>query len=251
MTWVLLRGLARESRHWGDFTQQLAASTGQAALALDLPGNGVQFSDSSPASVSSLLDALRHQIKARKLALPINVLAMSMGGMVATLWAQRYPQEVACLVLINTSMRPFSGLTERLRPGIWPTLVKLAFYWEQADQVKQIESTIYKLTCQQAQQSDCELAHWSHIRQSAPVSAANALRQLLAAARFKCDPVPPICPMLVLSAKGDCLVNPICSDRLVGAWQLRHHQHPWAGHDIPHDDGPWVCKQVTHWLTLK
>jgi pimeloyl-ACP methyl ester carboxylesterase len=248
MTWLLLRGLARESRHWGDFTQQLASSTGQAVVTLDMPGNGAQCAEASPASADGLLNALRRQLDERGVALPVNVLAVSLGGMLATHWAQRYPQEVTRLVLINTSMRPFSGLTERLRPGSWLPLAKLALYWHQTDRAEQIESTIHQLTCQHRQQASFDIAEWSQIRRSAPVSAHNALRQLWAAARFTCKPAPPVCPVLVLSSKVDALVNPACSSRLAKAWQTPQHQHPWAGHDLPHDDGPWVCEQVLAWL---
>jgi pimeloyl-ACP methyl ester carboxylesterase len=251
MTWILLRGLARESRHWGVFTQQLSATTGQAVLALDFPGNGALCAKASPASVNGLLDALRQQIVEAGLALPVNVLALSLGGMVATHWAQRYPGEVARLVLINTSMRPFNRWIERLRPGSWLALAQLAWHWDHAGKADRIESTIHQLTCQKTRQRASDLSHWSYIRRSAPVSAVNALGQLWAAARFTCDPTPPVCPVLLLSSKGDDLVNPVCSTRLASSWQLAYHQHPWAGHDLPHDDGPWVCKRLMAWLEEK
>jgi pimeloyl-ACP methyl ester carboxylesterase len=251
MTWLLLRGLTREARHWGIFTQQLATATGQAVLTLDLPGNGALRAAASPASVDGLLASVRRQIGEHGIALPVNVLAMSLGGMVATHWAQRYPNEVARLVLINTSMRPFSGLTERLRPGSWPPLASLAWHWRKADRAEQIESAIHRLTCRQKEQRASDLAEWSQIRRSAPVSASNAMRQFWAAARFSCDPAPPACPVLVLSSNHDDLVHPVCSSRLATGWQLPHHQHPWAGHDLPHDDGPWVCAQLLTWLAEK
>lgn len=244
MTWLLLRGLARESRHWGEFAQELRSRTGQAVVTLDLPGNGALHTDTSPVTVNGLLVALRRQINECGLTLPINVLAMSLGGMVATQWAQHYPREVSRLVLINTSMRPFSSMSERLRPSAWPTLAGLALQWHQANKGERIENAVHGLTCRQAKHRSQDIADWCHIRSSAPVSASNVLRQLRAAARFTCGPIEPRCPVLVLSSKCDGLVNPICSTRLASAWQLPHHQHPWAGHDLPHDDGPWVCEQI-------
>ena len=44
------------------------------------------------------------------------------------------------------------------------------------------------------------------------------------------------------------LVNPVCSTQLAQYWQASHHSHPWAGHDLPHDDGQWVCERVSGWL---
>ena len=61
---------------------------------------------------------------------PYSVLAMSLGGMVATAWAQRYPAEVERLVLINTSMRPFSRAQQRLRRAAWPDLLRIARHWK-------------------------------------------------------------------------------------------------------------------------
>ena len=248
MTWVLIRGLTREATHWADFPEQLASATGQLVLTPDLAGNGALCRDTSPASVDGLLDALQLHIADQGIELPVNVLAMSLGGMVATHWAQREPHEVERLVLINTSMRPFSKLTERLRPGSWLTLVKLALWWGRADKAEKIENSIQQLTCHHTHQRTKDITAWSGIRISAPVSAANALRQLWAAARFACKPAPPACPALVLSSKGDRLVNPDCSIQLSTAWQLPHRQHPGAGHDLPHDDGAWVCQQINQWL---
>jgi pimeloyl-ACP methyl ester carboxylesterase len=71
------------------------------------------------------------------------------------------------------------------------------------------------------------------------VSRANALRQLAAAARYAARGVPR-CPVLVLSSRGDQLVNPVCSTRLARAWGAPHVEHPWAGHDLPHDDPQWL-----------
>ncbi len=246
MSWVLLRGLTREARHWGGFAAQLATQLSPSNVtALDLPGNGEFYQQPSPTSVSAIAEFARQQLLAQNIKSPYQLLAMSLGGMVATNWAQRYPQEVSRLVLINTSMRPFSSITERLRPGNLHELALLAARWSDGDYA---ESTIHRLTCHLKSQQSEDLAQWRQIRKSAPVSSANALRQLLAAARFSCANAAPDCPVLVLSSSADQLVNPVCSTQLAQAWQAAHSSHPWAGHDLPHDDGPWVCEQVAGWL---
>ena len=251
MTWLLLRGLTRESRHWGEFTRQFASATGDEVLPVDFPGSGALCADASPSSVSGLVDALRCQVAARAIKLPVNVLAMSLGGMVATDWAQRYPQDIARVVLINTSMRPFSNITQRLRPRNWLSLAKIAFAWNNPNKAEQHETAIHQLTCRQVEHRSSDIALWSHIRRSAPVKASNAFRQLFAAARYVCRPEPPLRPLLVLSGKGDDLVDPACSTQLATAWHLPHQQHPRAGHDLPHDDRSWLCEQVLAWLAEK
>ena len=250
MTWVLLRGLTREARHWGVFPGQLSAALGaDATVLLDLPGNGVFHREPSPGSVSAMVEFARAQLRAQGLPPPWNLLAMSLGGMVATDWAQRYPHEVAGLVLINTSMRPFSSSTERLRPGpglqTWRNVARLAWHWGDAEKAERL---IHQLTCSQPNQREDDVAAWAYIRQNAPVRAANAWRQLWAAARFSAAPAAPTCPMLLLSASGDQLVHPRCSKAVASAWQASHQIHPWAGHDLPHDDADWVCQQIRDWL---
>src|SRR6188474_3693108 len=106
MTWVLLRGLTREARHWGDFAERLAralpgsASAATRVLALDLPGNGVFCGEASPATVGAMADFAREQLRARGLAPPYRLVAMSLGGMVAADWALRHPREIERLVLV-------------------------------------------------------------------------------------------------------------------------------------------------------
>jgi pimeloyl-ACP methyl ester carboxylesterase len=245
MSWILLRGLTREARHWGGFASQLATCTGEEVVSLDLPGSGEFATLPSPDSVAGMVEFLRAQVKAKNLQGPHKLMALSLGGMIATDWAQRHPDEVERLVLINTSMRPYSNAMQRLRPQNWPALTLLAARWGDADHVEQ---TIHRLTCNQTSTRDADIAAWLRIRKSAPVTAANAARQLWAAAAFACAGKTPACPTLVLSSVGDRLVNPVCSVRLATAWQARHEQHPWAGHDLPHDDGEWVCGQVNKWI---
>lgn len=243
--WVLLRGLTRASSHWADFPEQLADRTGWPCTALDLPGNGEQAHLPSPTRVADMVAFARQALLGRGLQPPYRVLAMSLGGMVATHWAQNHPAEVAGLVLVNTSMRPHNPLTHRLRPGRWPALAAIAWHWGQADAV---ESRVHRLTCQRTDTWARDVADWATVRERAPVHAANAWRQLLAATRFRAAPEPPQSPVLLLSSACDRLVNPACSSTVAAAWQATHRQHPWAGHDLPHDDPFWVCDAVAAWL---
>ena len=125
-TWVFLRGLARESRHWGrfvaEFQQALPASQ---VVALDLPGNGDLNQQRSPLGVQAMVSHCRAELALRQIKPPYHVLAMSLGGMVTVAWAQTYPQEIAAQVLINTSMRPFSPFYQRLRPDHYARLLAL------------------------------------------------------------------------------------------------------------------------------
>ena len=125
--WILLRGLAREQAHWGSFVGDLAHALPQDDVtALDLPGNGLLHRQPSPGSVPALVQACRRMLAKRGVAPPYHLLAMSLGAMVATEWAHAAPAEVAGCVLINTSLRPFSPFHQRLRPGNYAALLRVA-----------------------------------------------------------------------------------------------------------------------------
>lgn len=245
-TWILLRGLTRETRHWGRLPEALHDVVGEGQLLLlDLPGNGEFARLKSPTTVADMVGFVRLAAWQAGAPGPYSVLAMSLGGMVATDWAQRYPGEIERLVLINTSMRPFSSMTERLRPSAWPALSGVAQHWGDASRA---ERGIHRLTCNNVETLGADLDAWSAIRRTAPVSRGNALRQLWAAARFTAGAAKPDCPLLILSSRTDRLVDPVCSGKLAAAWRAKHVEHAWAGHDLPHDDPAWTSEQVRSWL---
>jgi pimeloyl-ACP methyl ester carboxylesterase len=256
-TWILLRGLTREGRHWGSFPALFGRELGQirdsfgvdeeSVTLLELPGNGSENALRTPLGVLEMMEFVRSRTTALGLRAPYRLLAMSLGGMVGTAWAQRYPEEIERLVLVNTSMRPFCGVTERLRPAAWPTLARLVGAWRNPETSERI---IHTLTCNRSDTVIDDIAAWSEIRRTAPVRAANALRQLWAAARFRADRQAPRCPVLLLSSGLDRLVDPACSARIAAQWGAgaEHARHSWAGHDLPHDDPQWVSKTICDWL---
>lgn len=243
-TWILLRGLTRESRHWGDFLLQFQhALPDTQIIALDLPGNGRLNQQLSPLRIQDMAAHCRAQLASRNIAPPYKILAMSMGAMVAVAWSEMYSQEVTAQVLINTSMRPFSPFSHRLLPANYALLLKLSLMgaapeaWEHA---------VLYLTSNRTH--DDVLPLWLALRQGNPVSRSNAVRQLIAAARFHAPLVKPPVPTLLLGSEQDRLVSVNCSKTLASHWQCDLRIHGSAGHDLPLDDGPWVAAQVRAWL---
>lgn len=245
--WVFLRGLARERTHWGDFPDRFRAALPGATLHLpDLPGNGTRHRETSPCSVSAMVQDCREWLHAQGIHTPVRVLALSLGGMVAAEWAQQAPNELDGMVLINTSLRPFSPVHHRLRPHNWPRLLRLL---SMAQSVEAREQAVWQMTSRQPEDPRV-LSEWIDAAQGHPVRARNVLRQLLAAARYRASAQAPAVPALLLAGQGDALVDPRCSAALAQAWQLPLRQHPWAGHDLPLDDPAWVAEQVRGWLHL-
>lgn len=242
-TWVLLRGLIRECRHWGDFPALLAETLDDTTVvAPDLPGNGSLWREASPDRIDGMVAVLRAELAEGGHAPPYHVLALSLGAMVACEWARQYPDELAAMVLINTSLRPFSPSWQRLRPSNYPALLYRALAGNDA----QLEALILRLTSRRADAT--VLQDWLRYRRECPVSRRNALRQLLAALCYRAPRTPPTVPMLVLAGAGDTLVNPRCSQALANAWGLPLQVHPTAGHDLPLDEGGWVAQSVASWL---
>lgn len=243
--WVLVRGLTRESGHWGAFPSQLAARfPGVPVCAVDLPGNGEFHQVRSPASVHAMAQACRFALRTQGIAPPYRVVAMSLGAMVAAHWAHGHPAELKAAVLISTSLRPWSPLHHRLRPAAWPGLLQAAFA---RDPVRQ-EQAVWALTSRRADADrDAIVAQWAVLRRRHPVTAANALRQLWAAARYQAPAMAPSVPLLLLAGAGDRLVHPDCSAALARAWALPLHVHDHAGHDLPLDAGDWVADRIAAW----
>jgi len=248
-TWVLLRGLAREACHWGDFPALLAAhSPHTRVVTVDLPGNGEANASRSPADVPSIAEACRDTLRQRGLQPPFGVIAMSLGAMVTVDWAHRHPHELARAVLINTSLRPFSPFHQRLRPSAWAPLLTAAL---SRDPLRR-EQAVWQLTSHRPPQDrEAIVASWARLSRERPVQLSNALRQLLAAARYRAPATPPRVPMLLLCSARDGLVHPACSRAVAHGWTLALETHPWAGHDLPLDDPAWVVGQVVGSPALK
>ena len=240
--WVLLRGWARESRHWGRFPETLAAAMpGDEVSALDLAGNGARFRERSPTSVAGMVDDYRRELARRAPGHGVsNLLALSLGGMVAIDWARRYPQEIGRVVLLNASIADLSPVTQRLKPSCYLNLLQAAL-----GSAEFAESAIVSMTINRP---DPQLPKkWAAYRRECPVSGLNVLRQLLAAARFRLGDEIPGQPFLLLASAADRLVDVSCSRAisLRTKWPLLEHQG--AGHDLPIDDPDWVADAITDW----
>jgi pimeloyl-ACP methyl ester carboxylesterase len=244
--WILLRGLCRETGHWGDFLPLFRqAFPSVAVLPIDFPGNGCLHKLQSATTVPSMVEDCRQQLAKAGVFAPYGVLALSMGAMVSVAWAQAYPHEISRQVLINTSLRPMSPFYQRLRPSNYPGLMRLLL---SAADHRQWEQAIWRMTSQLSPPGVVE--DWIRLRQQHPVRVINTLRQLWAASRFAAPLSAPTTPTLVLASTQDALVNVACSRTIARQWQQPLVEHPSAGHDLPLDDPRWVIDQVLNWECL-
>jgi pimeloyl-ACP methyl ester carboxylesterase len=242
---VLLRGLAREAAHWGTFGRDLVTGLpGSEFVFADLPGAGDQRHLRAPTQVESMVDACRADLAGRGLMPPYHLLGLSLGGMVASAWCAQHPEELVACVLVNTSLRPYSGPLQRLRPSALPTLLRLLLPMEP----RRAEALVLRVTSARPQHHADVLDIWATIRRERPVSTLDALRQLIAAGRYRHDTKALRVPTLVVCSAADALVDPACSRQLAARCQLPLVVHPDAGHDLPLDDGPWLADQIARQL---
>lgn len=242
---LLIRGLTREQRHWGEFKTLLSAALPNPVLSFDFAGTGQLYQQRSPCDISGLRQSVRQQwLQAPQYNGRVHLLAISLGAMLAADWAAQYPHEVASVTLINSSARPLSPFYRRLCWRNYPAILRSVVVG-----AAQREQIILQLTSANAAAHSRVIPDWQLWQQQRPVSKLNALRQLWAASRFVITPAPQ-CPTLLLSSLGDKLVNPQCSADLARYWQVAHIQHPWAGHDLALDDAPWLVAQYRQQLAV-
>lgn len=237
---VLLRGLWREARHWGKFTDQLQQQFPAARISTpDIPGNGMRHHETSPDTIAAMTDALRQQINSNH---PIRLIALSMGGMMAIDWITRYPTEIEAAVLINTSARPLSPFYHRLRWTAYAHVPRLLFH-SRAER----EADILRLTSNRHQHDKKLLESWQQWQRQSPVAPASARNQFLAALKFSVTTKPQQ-PLLIVTSRTDRLVDYRCSQKFARTWNTDYVEHESAGHDLPLDEPEWLVQNIRYWF---
>jgi pimeloyl-ACP methyl ester carboxylesterase len=242
--WILLRGLARESAHWGAFVPLLQSAFPEARITLlDLPGTGCFYRETSPGSIQAITDSVRRRAFEQDfIQQPATILALSLGAMVAWEWLRGHPGDICGAVLMNTSFADLSPFYRRLRWQSYRNLGALMMTRDVHDRETQILRLVSHCRDEQAVQA------WTAIQNERPISSANSLRQIKAAATYRPGDIKPRQPVLVLNGLGDRLVAPACSEAIQKKFNLELRRHPWAGHDLTLDDGAWVALQLKDWV---
>ena len=126
----LVNGLAQNAAHWNprliDSLQH--RDWVESVKPLDLPGAGRLAHERSPTDIAQYPPRMR-QFYQRELTYdgPRMLVALSLGGMVASEWCQQFPEDFQRLVLINTSFGKFAASHERLQPAAWLTFLSVFF----------------------------------------------------------------------------------------------------------------------------
>ncbi len=257
--WILLRGLAREARHWNDFPEQLQAALAQAGDqarvdALDMPGTGRYSEMKAPLSIREMTEfarekflEIRRRLRDRGEVPPerTRLMAVSMGGMVAADWMERWPDDFKECVLINTSFAGFSPMYHRM------TLGAMRHIFGTLQRRSPVERTMLEmdLVLNLLGKNERRLIadKWKKFSEERPYKLENFARQLFAASRYRAPSERPSIPTLVLYSQNDRMVSSECSKEIVRRWQTDSASHASAGHDLTIDDARWVIEKTLAW----
>jgi pimeloyl-[acyl-carrier protein] methyl ester esterase len=241
----LFRGLIRESKHWGDFPDQLLAKNpGAKTTKIDIPGAGEHYKTPSPLSIKKMVEIMRQRyLEARGENEDCILVAISLGGMIAAQWMKSYPEDFDRAILINTSYGGISKTFDRLKPSALLYLFKVPTLKGRAK-----EAHILRLVSNHKNVFDQTLNLWEEIQKERPVSLANTIRQIAAGGTFRIGNFKPQIPILILAATQDRMVSVNCSRAIADKWQVPIMEHPTAGHDLTADDPHWTIDKVTSFV---
>ncbi|MBT7608500.1 MAG: alpha/beta hydrolase [Bacteriovoracaceae bacterium] len=250
--WILLRGLSREVRHWGAFPNILKSKNERyRVFPLELPGNGKKFGIDSKSSLIENVEDLRKEfLELRKQnSGNFGVIAISLGGMVALTWADKYPDDFKDLVVLNSSAGDLSSVFKRLQPGAMKEIFKLICSSTYNDNIYDREKTILKMTTTMTPLTDELIKKWADFGQEYPMTRKNVFRQLYSALKFVV-PKRLKCNTLILSGAKDSLCHPQCSEIIAKLYNSKSAVHPEAGHDLTLDDPNWLASQIAENIHL-
>lgn len=239
---VLLRGLLRESGHWSELVAELKSRNPQIELITpDVKGNGALHQERSPSSLEAMLPGVMAQLPND--CQRYHLVAISMGSMLASVWAKRYPHCVASLTLINPSFARFSPPWERINLAKLSVILVSRLKGQVSFQTKLLDYTYPVHATKPA-----ILASHIALAKHHPVSMGNAIRQLLAAARFRGFASAPDCPCQVIVSLDDQLVSSLAGKHIATAWQVPLKTFESNAHDLPLAEPEALAAHLLSWL---
>ena len=238
MNFILLRGLVRETGHWGEFITLLQnAPWCDQVLPLDLLGAGEHHQKDAPLHVQEYTDYLQqnHPLTGKWV-----LLGISFGGMIALDWCHRYPDAFSKLILINSSAGNLSPFWQRMRPGMFLHLLRL-FLWH--DNPLKREEIIFSMASNLKKTDNEIIKQMASVQEIRPASRKNCLRQAMAGGTFRLPLIDSL-PTIIFASEKDRLVHPLCSVKMAETLKAPIVWHPSSGHDLPLDDPNWLVEEM-------
>jgi len=242
MNIVLLRGLVREKYHWGSFVQEIKEAFPKANIVTpEIPGVGEFVGQTSPNNLEDMVNFMRANIIEELKGNDNYLIAMSLGGMMARQWVEKFPSDFKQVTLVNTSFRGINPLLNRIKPLSVLTFIKIFM----TPGIEARESAIVKMVSNNTTNHTEIIQDWIEIQKKRPVKRQSFINQIKGALTFRPQlDWPKNLPLMILSGKKDRLCNYKSSVELNEKWGGTLHIHPEAGHDLPIDASPWMIEKL-------
>ncbi len=248
VTFYLLRGIGRESAHWGNtFTDHVRSNLPEAKFILmDLPGAGKYHQQSALPTVEKMADFLREQhLDQVRQGDTYNILvATSLAGNVAFEWITQYPGDFDGAVLLSTSLKGVCKGKQRVQADAKKQFVDIFL----TNDLREREAAFLSINSNANIGNDSLLTAWVNIQRQRPVTKNALMKQTVAGMLYKPSSSPEI-PVLLVGSKGDKIVADECFRQIANAYHFDLILHETAGHGIPIDAPMWLADTTSVWAS--
>ncbi len=248
MKWLLLRGLSREQRHWGQFRKDFNVAFGaENVFCLDHVGIGTEKGRPVVYSIEGMALDLRQrwlELKGSDSS-PWGILSLSMGSMISLRWCESFAQDFKYQIIMNVSSSTESRPWTRLRLDNVPKFVELAKVHDQKMRERKVLDICSNLVS--SEEKDRLAMEWAEFALPKSEIRKVVISQICAATRYR-RPKKMTVPTLALVSAADRLVDPSCTMKLASALNIPFEIHPNAGHELPLDDPEWVISHVKNFV---
>lgn len=247
LNFYLLRGLGRESGHWGNtFMQEVQAVYPSTSFTLlDLPGAGRFHEEPAKIAIEGMASFLQATYKDSLIDKEGKniLLATSLSGNVALEWVLHQPENFHALILVGTSLRKVCKKKERVQQAAKKEFFDIFF----TSAVEEREAKFLHINSNLYAENDSILRRWIDIQEKRPVSKHTLFKQTMAGMFYLTPEVRPAIPVLVVGSRGDRIVDEVCIQKVADHLQADRLMHESAGHGIPIDAPVWLAHQVSFW----
>ncbi len=241
---ILLRGLGRDARHWGEFPKLIATAMPEFKIhTIDLPGTGEFYDIKSQLSIKAIAEFMDTEAsKKNMISDETYIVGLSLGGMVTAEWSHIRPGKIKKIIMVNSSFSNWSRFYHRLSHKVYYDFIAMFFM-----STKRREETILKIVSSNTEQYEKVSKAWQNLWKTKPFKVSTVIRQLVAASIYKLKNLPQQ-PVLFLASEQDKLVSPQCYRDIQRHTDWPVISHPTAGHEMPMDEPEWVIEQIKAFL---